>query len=123
MTAKRITQNQAKHIKRHKYILENLATSKPKQRREIIKNAPSDLFKTLNLIFKLFLDGGLKLPGEKEREMTKHKRFMKSTSLLKTTALKQKLARQRGGALSAILGAILPTVISLVSPLVKKIFK
>jgi hypothetical protein len=114
MAAKRLSVKQAKSLKQHRYILEKLATSSTQDRRTILKNAPPELFKVLNLVFKLLNDKNLDLSQHQNNAVSKHKRLIRSTSGLKGSSIKQKLIRQRGGALSTILSAVLPVIGSLI---------
>ena len=51
MVSKRLSLTQAKLLKKHRYILQKLASTSEQNRKKILQNAPLDLFKTLNLIF------------------------------------------------------------------------
>ena len=108
--AKRLSVKQSQLLQRHRYILNKLANSSVKNRRIILKNAPSDLFKVLNLIFKLISDNRIDLSKEQMMGIKKHKRFIRSTSELGTKAIKGKLVRQTGGSLATILSTILPII-------------
>ena len=110
MDAKPISVKQLKLLKQHRYILQKLATSNTQDRRTILKNAPSELFKVLNLVFKLLNDKNLDLSQRQNKAVMKHKRLIRSTSGLRGSSIKQKLIQQRGGALSTILSAVLPVI-------------
>ena len=108
--AKRLSVKQAQLLQRHKYILAKLANSSVKDRRTILRHAPSDLFKVLDLIFKLIANDDIGLSKRQKIGIKKHKRFIRSTSGLGTKAIKGKLVRQTGGMLPAILSIILPLI-------------
>lgn len=110
----RISLNQKKLLKRYKYIFKKLVHTNAKDRKVILKNAPKELFKALDLVFKLLAENRLPLPHKQEETINKHKRLIRSASKLKTSAIKAKLLQQRGGALPVILSAILPIIGSLV---------
>ena len=110
MAAKRLSMKHAKLLRQHRYILEKLATTNKKDRQTILKNAPSDLFKVLNLVFKLLNEKNLDLSQRQNRAISKHKRLIRSASGLKGTQIKERLVKQRGGALSTILSAVLPVL-------------
>ncbi len=101
---------QIKLLNRHRYILQKLATSKSKDRKIILKNAPIDLFKALNLVFKLLANEQFKLSKRQSNKLRKHRRLIRSTSELNNKDIKDKLVHQKGGALPAILSAILPII-------------
>ena len=112
MVSKRLSVKQSHLLNQHRYILGKLVKTSDKNRKQILNNAPADLFKALNLIFKLLDNQNLKLTKVQEAKIKKHKRFIKTTSTLKPASIKSQLV-QRGGALSAILSAVLPVVAKL----------
>ena len=108
MVSKRLSLNQAKLIKKHRYILQKLSTSSDKDRKTILKNSPNDLFKALNLVFKLLANDKIEL----------NENQIKSTSQLRSNNIKGKLTRQRGGALPAILATVLPILGGLIKSVI-----
>ena len=110
MVSKRLSLNQATLLKKHRYILKKLASTNEVNRRKILKNSPSELFKTLNIIFKLIDNNQLNLSTNQASKIKKHKRLIKSTSKLNGNNIKGKLTRQKGGALGTILSAVLPVI-------------
>ncbi len=90
--------------------MQKLATTNDKDRKIILRNAPLDLFKALNLVFKLLAGEHLNLTARQNNTIKKHKRLIRSTSGLKNTHIKGKLVRQKGGALSTILATVLPII-------------
>ena len=114
MVSKRLSVKQAKLLKQHRYILEKLASSNNKDRKAILKNAPPELFKVLSLVFKLINNQNLSLTNHQNGAVKKHKRLIRKTSGLKASNIKGALVKQRGGALSTILSAVLPALAGLV---------
>ena len=116
--AKHISVSQAKLIQRHRYILKKLAASDIKNRRKILKNAPPDLFKVLDLIFKLLENKKLTLSKKRELETKPHRKLIRSTSKLTPTSIKTKMVRQTGGSLPKILATVLPIIGAIVKAIV-----
>ena len=56
------------------------------------------------------MDKNLDLSHSQQNAVSKHKRLIRSASGLKRAEIKDKLVRQRGGALSTILSAVLPVI-------------
>lgn len=110
MVSKRLSLTQAKLLKKHRYILQKLASTSEQNRKKILQNAPLDLFKTLNLIFRLLEDNRFNLSKNQTHKIKKHKRLIRSTSKLHGNDIKGKLSRQKGGALGTILSAVLPII-------------
>ena len=118
MASKRLSLNQARLLKKHRYILQKLSTSNDKDRKIILRNSPNELFKALNLVFKLIATKKLDLTEQQIKKIKKHKPMINSTSKLKSSRIKGKLTRQRGGALSAILATVLPILGGLIKAIV-----
>ena len=113
--SKRLSVKQAKMLHKHRYILKKLAAVSIKDRRKIVKNAPNDLFKVLNLIFKLLQDDNLTLPVTAEKSIKKHKRFIRSASRHDSVnTIKSQLSRQRGGSFQKVLATVLPIISAIV---------
>ena len=110
MVSKRLSVKQAKLLRQHRYILEKLASSERKDRRKILQNAPTELFKVLNIIFKLLDNKQLELTKYQHKKIGKHKRLIRSASGLKGSHIKRKFSGQSGGALTTILSTVLPIV-------------
>ena len=110
MDSQRLSITQAKLLKQHRYILEKLAKTDEKNRRKILNNAPKELFKVLNIIFKMLDNDRLNLTTPQINKLKKHKRLIRSASKLKGNDIKAKLSKQRGGALGTILSAALPLI-------------
>ena len=114
MVSKRLSLKQANSLRQHRYILEKLSSSSKKDRLKILRNAPSELFKVLNMIFKLLADEKLHLSSLQDKTIGKHRRLIRSTSGLKGTHIKRRFSGQSGGTLSSILSTVLPVIAGLV---------
>ena len=108
MASKRLSVKQAEMLKKHRYILEKLATSDLKNRKIILKHSPAELFKVLGVVFDLIANKKLELDDKQHKTLKKHGRIIRSTSALKGAGMKRKLIAQRGGALATILSTVLP---------------
>ena len=118
MAAVNLSVNQAKLLKRHSYILKKLSKTNDKNRKKILMNAPTALFKALALIFKLLDGSGLTLTRNQKGKLKKHASLIRSAHALKSSgAIKTQLV-QKGCALGAILATILPVL----GGLIKSIF-
>ena len=116
--AKHISVNQARLIQRHRYILKKIANSNIKNRKTILKNAPTDLFKVLDLIFKLLDNQKLALSKKRELQIKPHRKLIRSTSKLTPTSIKTKMVRQTGGSLPKILSTVLPIIGAIVNAII-----
>ena len=110
MASKRLSVKQIKLLRQHRYILGKLASSDRKDRRKILENAPTELFKVLNMIFRLLADEHLDLSKHQDKKIKKHKRLIRSTSGLKGSRIKRKFTGQSGGTLATILSTVLPVI-------------
>lgn len=110
MAAHGLSLKQINLLKKHRYILGKLAKSSSRNRKAILANAPSELFITLNLIFKLLNKQNLKLTRAQETKLRKHKQFISSASGLKSAGSIKAKVEQRGGAIGAILSTVLPVL-------------
>lgn len=118
MVSKRLSLNQATLLKKHRYILQKLAESSDKERKIILKNSPNELFKALNLVFKMLASKKLDLSDHQAKQIKKHKPMIRSTSKLRSSSIKGKLTRQRGGSLASILTTVLPILGGLIKAVI-----
>ena len=109
----RLSLNQKKLLNQHRYILKKLSTANATDRKRILKNAPSQLFQVLNIIFKFLSDDNLNLSDKQAREVNKHRKFLRLSRDLKTTAIKRKLQGQSGGFLGGLLKVAIPVISNL----------
>lgn len=116
MVSEYISVKQKKLLKQHNYILRKLASSNVKDKKIILENAPSELFKVLNLLFRLIADEKLSLTRSQDRKIKQYRQLIRTTSSLKGEQLKKKLLRYRSGALKTILKTILPVIGGILSP-------
>ena len=110
---------QARMLHKHRYILKKLASSSIKDQRKIISKAPNDLFKVLNIIFKLLRDDELELPVTAKTRIEKHKNFIRTASgHQKVKSIRNQLAQQRGGSFKKVLSTVLPIIGTIVSAII-----
>lgn len=117
--SKRLPQKPGNLIKRNRYIIKKLASVSNAERKKILSKAPSELYKVINLIFKILNDSNTKIPKKHKEKIKQHKRFIQNTTDLKSSAIKRKIMNQKGGFWQALASVFLP----LIGPAVKKIFK
>ena len=110
MASKRLSVKQLENLRKHRFILEKLASSNLKNRKIILRNSPPELFRVLGLVFDMLANKRLDLNTEQSHKLKKHRRLIRSTSGLKGSGMKQKLVAQRGGALATILKTVLPVI-------------
>jgi hypothetical protein len=106
-------------IKRNRYIIQKLASVTGAERKKILSSAPSELYRVINLIFKILNDSNTKIPKKHKDKVKHHRRFIQSTVDLKSNAIKRKLKNQKGGFWQTLASVFLP----IIAPAVKKIFK
>ena len=99
---------QLEMLEAHMYILKKLTKVSPQERKAILQKAPPQLFRALNLVFKLLSDRNL--PKKHAHKIKKHNRFLQSTRDLKPSAINRKLQTQHGGFLPALIGAAIPVI-------------
>ena len=116
---KRLSKQPRDLIKRNRYIIQKLASVSDAERKKILSTAPSELYKVINLIFKILNDSNTKIPKKHKDRIKLHERFIKNTVDLKSSAIKRKVINQKGGFWQTLASVFLP----LVGPVVKKIFK
>lgn len=102
-----------KIFKKHKYILEKLASVTVAKRKKMLLSAPSQLFNVFKNLCKMVTEGHLSLGKAK-----KHMKLAAKIGKSKAGAIKG-LVTQHGGAIGAILAGVLPFL----TPLISKIFK
>ena len=60
--SKRLSLKPKNLINRNHYIIKKLASVNYAERKKILSNAPSELYKAITLIFKILNDGNTKIP-------------------------------------------------------------
>ena len=117
--SKRLSVKQAKLLHKHRYILKKLASSSIKDKRKILSNAPGDLFKVLNIIFKLLNENKLDLPNKDKQQIHKHRRFIRSASGHNiVSTIRSQLSKQRGGSFQKVLSTVLPIIGTIVKTII-----
>ena len=111
--SKHISLKQSKILNQHRYILKKLSKVDKNARKKILKNAPSQLFRALDIVFSLLLQEKLPLTKKIESVVKKHQRFIKNTQDLKLSAIKRKA--QSGGAFGTILATLIPIIGSILT--------
>jgi hypothetical protein len=111
--AKRLPVKSLQSIRKHRYILQKLASAKPAQRKTMLLSAPTALFNVFKTLCKLVTDGYLQL-GKAKR----YKKLVNKIGKTKISGIKA-IVKQQGGAIASILGGVLPFL----TPLISKIFK
>ena len=117
--SKRLSLKHKNLINRNRYIIKKLASVSNAERKSILNNAPSDLYKTISLIFKILNDGNPNISKKHQEKIKPHRRLIQNTSDLKSSAIKRRVMNQKGGFWQTLASVFLP----LVGPVVKKIFK
>ena len=97
-------------LRRYRYILKKLASSNSKNRKIILKNAPSELFTVLKLILKLIADKKLNLSRTYNQKLIKYQSFIHSTAPLKGKQIRYKLLKLSDTTLSSILKTVIPAL-------------
>ena len=104
-----------KRIKSNYHALQVLKSVDSKLRKAIIANCKSELLKTLSEWSLNLLRGNVKLTQCQKRKLRKHRVFLRklADSHVSLSAKKKSIV-QRGGFLLPLLGAVLPTIASLI---------
>jgi len=104
-----------KRIESNYHTLQVLKTSDPKLRKAILANCKSELVKTLSECSLNLLRGNVKLTLCQKKKLRKYRVYLRKLAdrhVLLTS--KKKTIVQRGGFLLPLLGAVLPTIASLI---------
>ena len=83
---------QARFLNQHRYILRRLARATLTERKKVLRPAPPQLFKALDIIFRLVANNQIPLSKKQEQAIKKHQRVIKSTANLKRAAIKKEAA-------------------------------
>ena len=104
-----------KRIKSNYHALQVLKTADPKLRKAIPANCKGELVKTLSECSLNLLRGNVKLSPCQKRKLQKHKVVLRKLADRRVSlSSKKKAVVQRGGFLLPLLGAVLPTIASLI---------
>lgn len=93
--------------------MKEIVDAKPRVRKQMLLNAPPQLFTTLKILCKLVNEGMLNL-GKARR----YKKIVTKMSKTKASALKG-MVKQHGGIFGSIISGVLPFI----TPLISKLFK
>ena len=102
-----------KKIKKHRFVLDQIAKAKTSERKKILSTAPNQLFTIFKHLCRYAGSGVISL-GKAKRYQKVAKKFAKS----KSSSIKA-LVKQQGGIIGSIIAGALPFL----SPLISKIFK
>jgi hypothetical protein len=104
-----------KRIKSNYHALQVLKTADPKLRKAILANCKSELLKTLSECSLNLLRGNVKLTSCQKTKLRKQKALLRKLADKRVPlSTKKKSIVQRGGFLLPLLGAVLPTIASLI---------
>jgi len=104
-----------KRIKSNYHALQVLKTAHPKLRKAILANSKSELVKTLSECSLNLLRGNVKLTPCQKKKLRKHRVHLRKLADKRVSiSSKKKAIVQRGGFLLPLLGAVLPTIASLI---------
>jgi len=104
-----------KRIKSNYHALQVLKTADPKLRKAILANCKRGLLKTLCECSLNLLRGNVKLTPCQNRKLRKHRVHLRKLADRRVSlSAKKKSIVQRGGFLLPLLGAVLPTIASLI---------
>lgn len=108
-------------LKRNINILKKIRKVSAKKRRSIINTASSDVIKTLSECCRNVLNGNCKIRPKLRKKLLRYKEVIREIGCYKAPLKrKRKLLDQKGGFLSALLGAILPLLSASISNLIKQ---
>ena len=103
-----------KRIRSNYHALQVLKTADPKLRKAILANCKCDLVKTLSECSLNLLRGNVKLTPCQKRKLHKYRAHLRKLADKRVSLTsKKKDIVQRGGFLLPLLGAVLPTIASL----------
>src|SRR5215469_2539513 len=104
-----------RRIKSNYHALQVLKTANPKLRKAIIANCKNDLVNVINECALNLLRGNVKLTGCQKKKLCKHRGLLRRLADRRVPlSAKKKAIVQRGGFLLPLLGAVLPTIASLI---------
>jgi len=103
-----------KRIRSNYHTLQVLKTADPKLRKAILANCKSEFLKTLSECSLNLLRGNVKLTLCQKRRLRKHRVLLRKLADRHVSLSAKKSIVQRGGFLLPLLGAVLPTIASLI---------
>jgi len=103
-----------KRIRSNYHAVQVLKTSDPKLRKAILANCKSGIVNTMSECSLNLLRGNVKLKPFQKRKLGKHRVLLRKLADKRVSlSAKKKSIVQRGGFLLPLLGAVLPTIASL----------
>lgn len=108
-----------KHVHKHLPLLQYMAQGKPRIVRALIQEADSEVLRVLCECCKTVINEGVNLDRGQIKKLRRYRQQLRLLSKKRTSVKQKKQALQRGGFLGALLGAVVPTLISAVSSLVR----
>jgi site-specific DNA-adenine methylase len=106
-----------KRIKSNYHELQVLRRASPELKKAIISNCNKELLNAISEIALNVLQGNIELPVLSRQKLRKHKTALRELAdrrkQLRRSAVKRRVLNQRGGFLLPLLGAVLPTIASL----------
>lgn len=112
--AKRIPITLGRSIKRNEELLRRIVNTKGKKQRLLLTTAPKTFFTTIQKLFRNILNGVIPIPYTLRHPLIKR---------VAGSSKPQQIIQQSGSGVGAILGAVLPSILSLLIPQVAKLFK
>ena len=104
-----------KRIRSNYHALQVLKTAYPKLRKAILANSKSELVKTMSECSLNLLRGNIKLAPCQKKKLRKYRVHLRKLADKRVSiSSKKKDIVQRGGFLLPLLGAVLPTIASLI---------
>ena len=101
-------------------VLQQLATSKTKQARQILKYANRDLVEAIRQCVLNVLRGVVSLSKSEQRKLARYKKRLRQFVDKKTKFRNRKQIVQKGGSwIVPLLGALIPQIVSGISSLIK----
>ena len=110
----------AKDVKKHLPLLKYLEKGKPGIVRAIIKESDPTLLRVICCCAHNAIKGNVPLNKKQYRKLSRFKKELRLVANKKTSARKKKQALQKGGFLSALLGAVVPALTGLIGQLLSK---
>ena len=101
-------------LKKHLPLMHYLAKGKPKIKKAIIDESDGEVMKVFCECAKNTLNGNVKLTPAQFKKLKRYKTHLRQLANKNTGIKKKKKILQKGGFLGALLGAVIPTLASVV---------
>jgi len=103
-----------RRVRSNYHVLQVLKTAHPKLRKAILANSKSEFVKTLSECSLNLLRGNVKLTPCQKKKLRKHRVHLRKLADKRVSLTSKKAIVQRGGFLLPLLGAVLPSIASLI---------